>query len=88
MASALAMRSRSSVFRQPKVRHAVSSEFQEAWKVYTKTGAVMPHPELTRFPILKILSALVPGLYAGALISKRAAEFMDAHEIFIPAEDD
>ena len=88
MASALAMRSRSSVFRQPKVRHAITSEFQEAWKVYTETGAIKPHPELTRFPLLKVFSALVPGLYAGAVVSKSAAEYLDTHEIFVPSDDD
>ena len=80
--SALAMRASSSVFRGRALNGT------EANKVYSKTGAIRPNPGRTKFASLKVASVVVPGLWAGAVISQTAADLMEKHDIFRPAEDD
>lgn len=57
-------------------------------RVTTDTGAFLPEPKKTSFGILRVLLAVLPGLYLGATISKECAAFLEENDIFVPDEDD
>jgi hypothetical protein len=52
------------------------------------SGAVLPMPPRTRFGLLGLVAAVVPGLLIGATISKRIANFLEENELFVPSDDD
>ncbi|BES97699.1 unnamed protein product [Nesidiocoris tenuis] len=54
----------------------------------TSEGAILPMPHITRFGLVGIVCAVVPGLLIGATISKKMANFLEENELFVPSEDD
>lgn len=56
--------------------------------VYAENGTILPKPEQTRFPLVKIILTVVPFLYVGATLSKTGAAFLEENEIFVPDDDD
>lgn len=57
-------------------------------KVTTPTGGILPEPQQTRFGLLGIVCAVVPGLLIGAAISKNIANFLEENDLFVPSDDD
>jgi hypothetical protein len=61
---------------------------QKRTVVYSDSGAILPKPEQMRFPLPKVLLAVVPFLTTGAVLSKNGASILEEMEIFVPEDDD
>jgi len=78
----------SSVYSRGARNPYIPEGLQEAGKVYAASGAVLPKPPMMRFPVLKSLAVIIPGVYIGAVISANMAAFLEEHDIFVPDDDD
>lgn len=56
--------------------------------VKSKSGAILPEPQVTTFGIIRILLTVIPGLLIGAAISKNIANFLEENDLFVPSDDD
>ncbi|KAH8355001.1 hypothetical protein KR093_003752 [Drosophila rubida] len=56
--------------------------------VHFRSGALKPKPGEMPFGLLAILCAVVPGLFVGASISKKVANFLEENDLFVPDDDD
>ncbi|XP_075220816.1 essential MCU regulator, mitochondrial-like [Lycorma delicatula] len=52
------------------------------------SGALLPEPERTPFGLVGVVSAVIPGLLIGAMISKNIASFLEENDLFVPSDDD
>ena len=66
----------------------VKHGFQEANKVFTETGAILPKPTRIRFAFIKVLAVILPGLYIGAHTAKTMAIYLEENDLFVPTDDD
>uniref|UniRef100_A0A183AX12 Essential MCU regulator, mitochondrial n=1 Tax=Echinostoma caproni TaxID=27848 RepID=A0A183AX12_9TREM len=55
---------------------------------HTSTGALHGRPHLTKFGAAKCAIVMTTCIYAGAMISKSGAAFLEENEIFVPEDDD
>lgn len=74
-------------------KNVISSSFQFQntscrGMVTTTKGELLPPPLKTRFGLVKVLSAAVPGIIVGATLAKNGAAWLEENEIFIPDDDD
>jgi len=56
--------------------------------VYHRSGALRSCPEQMKFGTIKVLGFVIPFLYAGAMVSKKAAAFLEENDIFVPDDYD
>lgn len=56
--------------------------------VYSESGAVMEKPQRVPLGLLKVLVVVGLSVFVGGSISKRGAEFLEEHDLFVPDEDD
>ncbi|XP_078461387.1 essential MCU regulator, mitochondrial [Lampetra planeri] len=54
----------------------------------TTTGAILPKPEKISLGLTKVFTVVIPFLILGAIASKKGAELLEEHDIFVPDDDD
>lgn len=81
---------RSSALIGPRILMSSSKCYQNSIRtaVKTKSGTILPEPQVTTFGIIRVILTVVPGLLIGAAISKNIANFLEENELFVPSDDD
>ena len=56
--------------------------------VYSESGAILERPERVSYGLLKVLIAVGASVFIGGAISRKAADILEEHDLFVPDEDD
>lgn len=57
-------------------------------RTHYRDGTLRPMPRVLPFGLFGVLSAVIPGLFIGAAISKSVANFLEENDLFVPSDDD
>jgi hypothetical protein len=76
------------LFRQLLAKPAAVPAAPNRTAVTTVTGSFMENPPKTKFGLVYVIGAIIPGILLGASISKNLAMFLEENDLFVADDDD